>query len=60
MSIDLKNQKCQACSGNTPKFDEKNCDYFGKADLQPRASTSEDPRARKAEIWTKTISKLSF
>ncbi len=21
MSIDLKNQKCQACSGNTPKFD---------------------------------------
>ena len=23
MSIDLKNQKCQACSGNTPTFDEK-------------------------------------
>ena len=23
MNIDLKNQKCQACSGNTPKFDEK-------------------------------------
>jgi 4a-hydroxytetrahydrobiopterin dehydratase len=23
MSNDLKNQKCKACSGNTPKFDEK-------------------------------------
>ena len=23
MTIELKNQKCQACSGNTPKFDEK-------------------------------------
>ena len=23
MSIQLKNQKCEACSGNTPKFDEK-------------------------------------
>ena len=23
MNIDLKNQKCQACSGNTPKFNEK-------------------------------------
>ena len=23
MSIDLKNQKCQACSGNTSTFDEK-------------------------------------
>ena len=23
MNIELKNQKCQACSGNTPKFDEK-------------------------------------
>ena len=23
MSIDLKNEKCQACSGNTPTFDEK-------------------------------------
>ena len=22
MSTDLKNQKCQACSGNTPAFDE--------------------------------------
>ena len=22
MSIDLKNQKCQACSGNTPTLDE--------------------------------------
>ena len=22
MIIELKNQKCQACSGNTPKFDE--------------------------------------
>ena len=22
MSVDLKNQKCQSCSGNTPKFDE--------------------------------------
>ena len=22
MSIDLKNQKCQACSGNTATFDE--------------------------------------
>jgi len=21
--MELKNQKCQACSGNTPKFDEK-------------------------------------
>tara|TARA_B100001250_G_C19311380_1_gene576423 strand:+ start:165 stop:497 length:333 start_codon:yes stop_codon:yes gene_type:complete len=24
MNLELKNQKCQACSGNTPKFDEKN------------------------------------
>jgi len=23
MTMELKNQKCQACSGNTPKFDEK-------------------------------------
>ena len=23
MTVELKNQKCQACSGNTPKFDEK-------------------------------------
>ena len=23
MTIELKNQKCQACSGNTPKLDEK-------------------------------------
>ena len=23
MTKELKNQKCQACSGNTPKFDEK-------------------------------------
>ena len=23
MSTDLKNQKCQACSGNTPVFNEK-------------------------------------
>ena len=23
MNVDLKKQKCQACSGNTPKFDEK-------------------------------------
>ena len=23
MTTELKNQKCQACSGNTPKFDEK-------------------------------------
>ncbi len=23
MNIDLKNQNCQACSGNTPKFNEK-------------------------------------
>ena len=23
MNMELKNQKCQACSGNTPKFDEK-------------------------------------
>ena len=23
MNLELKNQKCQACSGNTPKFDEK-------------------------------------
>ncbi len=23
MNIELKNQKCQACSGNTPRFDEK-------------------------------------
>ena len=23
MTMKLKNQKCQACSGNTPKFDEK-------------------------------------
>ena len=23
MTMQLKNQKCQACSGNTPKFDEK-------------------------------------
>ena len=23
MIMELKNQKCQACSGNTPKFDEK-------------------------------------
>ena len=23
MKIDLKNQKCKACSGNTPKFDEE-------------------------------------
>ena len=23
MTIELKNQKCTACSGNTPKFDEK-------------------------------------
>ena len=23
MNSDLKNQKCQACSGNTPKLDEK-------------------------------------
>tara|TARA_B100000579_G_C22271629_1_gene594088 strand:- start:12 stop:344 length:333 start_codon:yes stop_codon:yes gene_type:complete len=23
MNIKLKNQKCQACSGDTPKFDEK-------------------------------------
>jgi len=23
MSIDLKNEKCQACSGNAPTFDEK-------------------------------------
>ena len=23
MTRELKNQKCQACSGNTPKFDEK-------------------------------------
>ena len=23
MSIDLRKQKCQACSGNTPKLDEK-------------------------------------
>ena len=23
MKIDLKNQKCQACTGDTPKFDEK-------------------------------------
>ena len=23
MTIELKNQKCQPCSGNTPKFDEK-------------------------------------
>ena len=23
MTMELRNQKCQACSGNTPKFDEK-------------------------------------
>ena len=23
MTMELKNQKCQACSGNTPKFDQK-------------------------------------
>ena len=23
MTMELKNQKCHACSGNTPKFDEK-------------------------------------
>ncbi len=23
MTMELKNQKCKACSGNTPKFDEK-------------------------------------
>ncbi len=23
MNLELKNQKCHACSGNTPKFDEK-------------------------------------
>ena len=23
MTMELKNQKCQACSGNTPKFDDK-------------------------------------
>ena len=23
MTMELKNQKCQACSGNTPKFDKK-------------------------------------
>ncbi len=23
MTIELRNQKCQACSGDTPKFDEK-------------------------------------
>ena len=23
MTMELKNQKCQACSGNTPNFDEK-------------------------------------
>ena len=33
MSIDLKNQKCQACSGNTSKFDEKKISkYLSKLD----------------------------
>ena len=27
MTMELKNQKCQACSGNTPKFDEKQISY---------------------------------
>ena len=31
MSVDLKNQKCQACSGNTSKFDEKQIiDYLSE------------------------------
>ena len=33
MNIDLKNQKCQACSGNTPRFNEKQIsDYLSKLD----------------------------
>jgi len=33
MSVDLKNQKCQACSGNTPKFDKKKISkYLSKLD----------------------------
>ena len=33
MNLELKNQKCQACSGNTPKFDEKNIsEYLSKLD----------------------------
>ena len=30
----------------TQKSDEKNCDYSGKVDLQPRANVPEVPRAR--------------
>ena len=33
MKIDLKNQKCQACKGDTPKFDEKQIiKYLSKLD----------------------------
>ena len=33
MKIDLKNQKCQACTGDTPKFDEKQIiKYLSKLD----------------------------
>ena len=33
MSSDLKNQKCQACSGNTPTFDENQIsEYLAKLD----------------------------
>ena len=31
MNIDLKKQKCQACSGNTPKFDDQQIsEHLGK------------------------------
>ena len=33
MNNDLKNQKCQACSGNTPVFNEKQIsDHLAKLD----------------------------
>ena len=33
MNIDLKSQKCEACSGNTPKFDDqKISEYLAKLD----------------------------
>ncbi len=33
MTNDLKNQKCQACSGNTPVFNESQIsDYLAKLD----------------------------